>query len=148
MNSKSIITIIIAILLAFICSLFFMKKDTTPVSIYNENQEQVQKVILNEGQIKETEKELLKEAKSMLDKVSTKEDSLVENIVKKEELKSFAGQPVLDNVVQEASIVEEVPDYGIIKDENGNIIITRPFGKYQIKYSFRDFGIIDKVSTK
>ena len=58
-------------------------------------------------------------------------------------------KPIVENIVQEASIVEEVPDYGIMKDEDGNIIITRAFGpKTKYKYSFRDFGVIDKVSFK
>ena len=56
---------------------------------------------------------------------------------------------VTDEVVHEASIIEEVPDFGIMKDENGNIIITREFkGKTQAKYSFKDYGIIYNTSIK
>ena len=52
-------------------------------------------------------------------------------------------------VVQEGSVVEEVePDYGI-KKVGDTIEVTREFKvKSPVKYSFKDFGILDKVSTK
>ena len=58
--------------------------------------------------------------------------------------------PVFDQiVVQEGSVVEEAePDYGIRK-VGDTVEITREFKvKSPVKYSFKDFGILDKVTTK
>ena len=58
--------------------------------------------------------------------------------------------PVFDQiVVQEGSVVEEVEeDYGIKKVGN-TIEVTREFKvKSPTNYSFKDFGILDKVTSK
>ena len=51
-------------------------------------------------------------------------------------------------VVQEASIIEEVEDYGIFKDEKTGVVeITRDFKqKSPTKYSFDYFGLVNNIS--
>lgn len=147
MNNKSIITIILAILLALVCAFYISKREKTLDSLNVDQQNVSQEVVIEES-VKEESETVDSIENQQAENLVVKKDFAVKNSTKKEEKKPVEDQTVVENVVQEASIVEEVSDYGIIKDENGNIIVTRTFGKYPIKYSFRDFGIIDKVSTK
>ena len=65
--------------------------------------------------------------------------------------KKTANEPTIDDkvVVQEGSVVEEAePDYGIRK-VGDTVEVTREFRiKSPIKYSFKDFGILDNVEVK
>ena len=148
-REKSIIIIFFAIVLALICSLLIFKPNKP-------------KIQSNESLYENTSQILLKESEKNIEDVGLINNEPVsdgEPVVPKIQ-SSFSEKKILqekqnvseqskEEIIHEASIIEEVPDYGLIKDEQGNIIITREFGKKSsIKYSFRDFGVIDKVSTK
>ena len=146
MNNKSIMTVIVAMLLALLCTvLVFNKKEVKQIP--NTSTEIIEKN--NEIPLEESTIEV-KAEKNVELKKEEKASDFISTSLKKEEkvLENKKAENVIENTMQEASIIEEVQDYGIMKDENGNIIVTRTFGKYPIKYSFRDFGIIDKVTTK
>jgi hypothetical protein len=79
----------------------------------------------------------------------SKEKPMINKTIINDSRSPVLEEKVVDNILKEVSIVEEVPDYGIMKDEDGNFVITRAFkAKSPEKYSFRDFGVIDKVSSK
>lgn len=146
MNIKSLITILLAILLAFLCAFFVFKKDKN-VNFVEKTQQVIQEVMEEQTN---AEDKLIKEEKEFSKTEEIKNEKSV--VFKKNNevvVEDFTEKPIVENIVQEASIVEEVSDYGIMKDEDGNIIITRAFSpKTKYKYSFRDFGVIDKVSSK
>lgn len=154
MNNKSIITVVLAIILALVCACLMMKKEENkPISdetISNISQrEQIQ-----EESISELKQEKITVSEDSNDKFLQPEKILKEKPIINKTIINDSQSPVLeekvvDNILKEVSIVEEVPDYGIMKDEDGNFVITRAFkAKSPEKYSFRGFGVIDKVSSK
>ena len=147
MNQKTAITITLAIILALICALLIFKtNEKTSPQNENLNKEPSQVILQDEEKNKENTE---KHVNSINDsnKINQSKKDIAKTIpVEKQRI---IESPSNENIIHEASVVEEVPDYGIAKDSNGNIIITKEFGKKSaIKYSFRDFGTIDKISTK
>ena len=147
MNQKTAITITLAIVLALICALLMFKtnKEDIPQSeVLNKESSQV---ILQDEEKNEENSEKHVNSIDDSNKINQSEKDIAKTIpVEKQKI---IESPNNENIIHEASVVEEVPDYGIAKDSNGDIIITREFGKKSaIKYSFRDFGTIDKISTK
>ena len=154
MNNKSIITVVLAIILALVCACLMMnKEENKPLSdetISNISQrEQIQ-----EESISELKQEKITVSEDSNDKFLQPEKILKEKPIINKTIINDSQSPVLeekvvDNILKEVSIVEEVPDYGIMKDEDGNFVITRAFkAKSPEKYSFRGFGVIDKISSK
>jgi hypothetical protein len=155
MNNKSIITVVLAIILALLCACLMMKKDEFNKPISDETisnisqQEQIQ-----EDAVSEFKQEEIKASEDYNDNFLQPEKTLKEKPITNKTIINDSQSPVLeekavDNILKEVSIVEEVPDYGIMRDEDGNFVITRAFkAKSPDKYSFRGFGVIDKVSSK
>lgn len=149
MNNKSIITVVFAIILALVCACLMMKKDEINKPLSDET-------ILNFSQREQIQEEAvseLKQEENNVSEVSNDKFLQQEKILKEKPIindtQSSVEEKVVDNILKEVSIVEEVPDYGIMKDEDGNFVITRAFkAKSPDKYSFRGFGVIDKVSSK
>ena len=149
MNKKSFAIIFLAIILALICALLFFRTEKTSVLEIEDENNVVEQIFL------EDKKEVVEEQVDITEK---SEQAKIDSAQITQKVLKTAGtkqkEAIEENIsaidmVHEASVVEEVPDYGLIKDEKGNIIITREFGKRPvIKYSFRDFGAIDKVVTK
>ena len=146
MNKRTIITIIIATILALIFALLFLNKNETETV---ENKTVIpEEVVVQEETVDEQKTEDLEEKnieeKPVQQVVKTYSKPSAQKTVKNEET------PVFDQiVVQEGSVVEEAePDYGIRK-VGDTVEITREFKvKSPVKYSFKDFGILDKVTTK
>lgn len=145
MDKKTIITIIIATILALISAFLILNKNTTQKSIENVSTQQEEASIAKEDI--PNDEEISEEAEQKEETSATEKVSMpTKNIVKPQTNQT----PVFDQiVVQEGSVVEEAePDYGIRKIGD-TVEITREFKvKSPVKYSFKDFGIIDKVTTK
>ena len=149
MDKKTIITIVLATLLALVAAFIILNKNTTAVQNEN-NTNQQEEIIVEDETSSETEKienknseeeeeEIKKDEKALRPTASTKP---VKSIIKE--------APSEDKtIVQEASITKDAePDYGIRKIGE-TIEVTREFKvKSPTKYSFKDFGILDNVSTK
>lgn len=155
MNNKSIITVVLAIILALLCACLMMKKDEINKPLSNETISNVsQQEKKQEEAVNELKQEEIEVSKDSSDKILQPEKILKEKPIINKTIINDSQPPVLeekvvDNILKEVSIVEEVPDYGIMKDEDGNFVITRAFkAKSPDKYSFRGFGVIDKVSSK
>lgn len=155
MNNKSIITVVLAIILALLCACLIIKKDEINKPLSNETISNVsQQEKKQEEAVNELKKEEIEVSKDSSDKILQPEKILKEKPIINKTIVNDSQPPVLeekvvDNILKEVSIVEEVPDYGIMKDEDGNFVITRAFkAKSPDKYSFRGFGVIDKVSSK
>ena len=155
MNNKSIITVVLAIILALLCACLMMKKDEINKPLSNETISNVsQQEKKQEESVSELKKEEIEVSKDSSDKILQPEKKLKEKPIINKTIVNDSQPPILeekvvDNILKEVSIVEEVPDYGIMKDEDGNFVITRAFkAKSPDKYSFRGFGVIDKVSSK
>ena len=71
-----------------------------------------------------------------------------EKIIIKHDLINRESEKLNQEVMPQANVSkEEVIDAGIIKNSEGVIEITREFrANSSTKYSFKDFGIIDKSS--
>ena len=155
MNNKSIITVVLAIILALLCVCLMMKKDEINKPLSNETISNVsQQEQKQEEAVNELKQEKIEVSKDSSDKILQPEKILKEKPIINKTIVNDSQPPILeekvvDNILKEVSIVEEVPDYGIMKDEDGNFVITRAFkAKSPDKYSFRGFGVIDKVSSK
>ena len=146
MDKKTIITIVLATLLALVTAFLVLNKNTTAIQNENNINQQEETIVENET-ITEIEKidsensveEIKKDEKVLKPTASTKP---VKSIVK--------DVPAEDKtIVQEASITKDAePDYGIRK-VGDTVEITREFEvKSPIKYSFKDFGILDNVTVK
>ena len=134
MNRKSIITVIIATLLAFLCAFLIFGLNKKESHIY-ENTQKVETEVLEKDDL------TVDNMKSSEDIISEKQEQKVFKIT--EEKKDIVEQPI----VQEVSIVEEVQDFGIRKTENGEFEITREFKTISpTKFSFRGYGVLDKIS--
>ena len=145
MDKKTIITIIIATILALVSAYLILNKNTTDKLLENVSTPQEEVSITEEPTI---DKEIATKEFEQTKETSEAEKALkqTKNAVKPE----TSQTPVFDKVVvQQGSVVEEAePDYGI-KKVGDCVEITREFKvKSPVKYSFKDFGILDKVSTK
>lgn len=155
MNNKSIITVVLAIILALLCACLMMKKDEINKPLSNETISNVsQQEQKQEEAVNELKQEKIEVSKDSSDKILQpekilKEKPIINKTIVNDSQPTILEEKVVDNILKEVSIVEEVPDYGIMKDEDGNFVITRAFkAKSPDKYSFRGFGVIDKVSSK
>ncbi len=153
-KKKAVLVIILAMLLAFVVGLFFIKPlKSEPVLIPDEKTEQVDEISEeNSSIIQDAQKE---EEKVAEDKVVSEVKSIEKPVIKpitKSEI-GIQETPIIKPIqVEEATVVEggieetEI-DAGIYKDANG-IVITREFkAKSRAKYSFEGFGI-QKAPTK
>ena len=156
MDKKTLITIILAAILALVSAFVLLKRNNTevtkPAQIPIETK--VEKDFVSE------EKTTLEEdiQKDTLEQTSEKASSVIKLFDKKQIqtnstqnlVEEVIEQPIFDNiVVQEGSVIKEVEeDYGIKKD--GDIIeVTREFRlKTPVKYTFKGFGFLDSVTTK
>ena len=155
MNNKSIITVVLAIILALLCACLMMKKDEINKPLSNETisnvSQQEKKQEESVSELKEEEIEVSKDSsdKFLQPEKILKEKPIINKTIVNDSQPPILEEKVVDNILKEVSIVEEVPDYGIMKDEDGNFVITRAFNaKSPDKYSFRGFGVIDKVFSK
>lgn len=155
MNNKSIITVILAIILALVCAFLMMKKDeiNKPISdkaiLNTSQQEQIQEEAVNELRQEEIKASEDSNDNFLQSEKILKEKPIINKTIINDSQSLVLEENAVDNILKEVSIVEEVPDYGIMKDEDGNLVITRAFkAKSPDKYSFRGFGVIDKVSSK
>lgn len=146
MDKKTIITIIIATILALVSAFLILNKNTTEKSVENVSTQQEETSTTKEDIVIDEEM-FVKEVEQTEKTTETEKKSKpTKNMVKSQ----TSQTPVFDQiVVQEGSVVEEAePDYGIRK-VGDTVEITREFKvKSPVKYSFKDFGILDKVTTK
>ncbi len=145
MNNKSILTILIAVLLALFCSMVLIKKEKNVQNTDIKAVEQ-EKIEVITDTLNNDKPEIYQEEETFLVNEKEKSQTVVE---KKEFVKNEIKvvEKAEENYIQEASIVEEVPDYGIVKDDNGFIFVTREFKTISPKkFYFKDFGVIEKIS--
>ena len=149
MGKKIIITIILATLLAFLCAYLFLNKN------------QIEEIELE--QVPEVQVEIVLDEASVENKIEKQEDNkqeikksdsdiiikpVEEKIIIKHDLINRESENLNQEVIPQANVSkEEAIDAGIIKNSEGVIEITREFrANSSTKYSFKDFGIIDKSS--
>lgn len=149
MDKKIIITIILATLLAFLCAYLFLNKN------------QIEEIELE--QVPEVQVEIVLDEASVENKIEKQEDNkqeikksdsdiiikpVEEKIIIKHDLINRESEKLNQEVIPQVNVSkEEVIDAGIIKNSEGVIEITREFrANSSTKYSFKDFGIIDKSS--
>lgn len=150
MDKKVFLTVFIAALFALLVAFVFIKNSNNADMPAKESNQVKEEVVAEE----DSKEEVVVDFEENLDNQKNEVSSLKSQDVKKDAVqpKGVVKQetPVFDQiVVQEGSVVEEVePDYGI-KKVGDTIEVTREFKvKSPVKYSFKDFGILDKVSTK
>lgn len=154
-NKKAVFIIILATILAFFAVFFYNKKTTNTYQLQ-------EKTLIEESleEIKQTEEKPSETNDSNINE----ENKNTANFTKQTELKSSKAsfkiedkeEPVFEQlkieepIVQEAKAEIEYIDPGIMIDpKTGDIIITRAFKtKSPTNYSFKGYGILDKVSTK
>lgn len=150
MDKKIIITIILATLLAFLCAYLFFNKN------------QIEEIELE--QVPEVQEEIVLDKASVENKIEKQEDNkqeikksdsdiiikpVKEKIIIKQDLINRDSENLNQEVIPQANVSkeEDVINAGIIKNSEGVIEITREFrANSPTKYSFKDFGIIDKSS--
>ena len=146
MNNKTIITIVLAAILALISAFLILNKITSEKVLEEVNTSQPKRVVAEEVLNENEENAELEDIKQEEVK---KNEATVTSLNKT--AKKTANVPSIDDkvVVQEGSVVEEVEqDYGIRK-VGDTVEVTREFRiKSPIKYSFKDFGILDNVEVK
>lgn len=153
MDKKTILTIILALVLALISALLlFNKKDVEKNTDTVSQQEEIvsEEIELeqdlenaNETILEEEQQEVLKSEKIVKPQYQQIQKTVVKPVVNSE--------AVSENVkIQEATIVEEATDYGIIKDEKTNTItVTREFRpSSKSKYLFKGYGQLVETTTK
>ena len=158
MNKKSFLVILLAALVAFISAFFISNviqnknekpniSDSEKIETNNDTIEKsIQDNALNDEETatnNETTVETQTTTKAQ-QKAATKE--IKKYIPKEEKVINSSNAESLQKTL-EVSIEEETVDYGLYREEGtGNIIITRHFSsKSPTKYSFKGYGIIDKV---
>ena len=153
MDKKTIITIIIATIFALIATFVIFKKNTTTTT-ENINVPQQQEEVVNTEETNDENAQSEIVAEENIEENKTEKTPVVKSVTKPAQdttIKNNADEtPVFYQiVVQEGSVVEEVEeDYGIKKVGN-TIEVTREFKvKSPTNYSFKDFGILDKVTSK
>ena len=149
MDKKIFITIILATLLAFLCAYLFLNKN------------QIEEIELE--QVPEVQVEIVLDEASVENKIEKQEDNkqeikksdsdiiikpVEEKIIIKHDLINRESEKLNQEVIPQVNVSkEETIDAGIIKNSEGVIEITREFrANSSTKYSFKDFGIIDKSS--
>lgn len=151
MDKKTIITIILATLLALISACFILKKDTKePSDLETQNIQQQEEIVSEEkANLIEDAKneEIIDDSKDekTLKPLSSYSNKPAKNV------QETPAKPVFEQiVVQEGSVVEEVEkDYGIRKIGENSFEITREFNfKSPNKYSFKGYGVLDETSSK
>ena len=146
MNNKTIITIVLAAILALISAFLILNKITSEKVLEEVNTSQPKRVVAEEVLNENEENAELEDIKQEEVK---KNEATVTSLNKT--AKKTANVPSIDDkvVVQEGSVVEEVEqDYGIRK-VGDTVEVTREFRiKSPIKYSFKDFGILYNVEVK
>ena len=145
MNNKSILVVILATLLALICAFFIMKKNNAELPDIEEKTQIQQEVIESQN---ETNTNEISEDISNKDEIKKDVKTAQKPVTKEPTTEEQTTEPVFEKtVVQEGSIVEEVEDHGIRRNSDGTYEITREFKmKSPTKYSFVDFGFLEKVS--
>lgn len=158
MNKKSFLVILLAALVAFISAFFISNviqnknekpniSDSEKIETNNDTIEKsIQDNALNDEETatnNETTVETQTATKAQ-QKTATKE--IKKYIPKEEKVINSSNAESLQKTL-EVSIEEETVDYGLYREEGtGNIIITRHFSsKSPTKYSFKGYGIIDKL---
>lgn len=144
MNNKSILTIILAALLAFLCAFFIIKRDDADTSVTDNDLNVQEEVVVSTDEPKE---EIVEETKQK--KMVNETKPLIKTPVEKPTVDVNKEEPVFERItVKEGGVVEEVEeDYGIKRNADGTYEITREFKmKSPTKYSFVDFGFLEKVS--
>ena len=149
MERKTIITIAMVAILALIFAIFIFNKNVNTEANIDKSVTQ-DRVVENTSDDVITEEENDEaqmqgnadsvEIKQTLTRVDDK--NRINNVIKNNDEDNYEN-----NVLQEGSITKEVEeDYGI-KKIGDTVEITREFRiKAPTKYSFRDFGILDRVS--
>lgn len=144
MNNKSILTIIIATLLALLCAFLIIKRDDAEAPVIDNDLNVQEEVAVPTEEQKE---EIIEETEEK--KVVNETKPVAKAPVVKPAVDVKKEQPVFERItVQEGGVVEEVEeDHGIRRNADGTYEITREFKmKSPTKYSFVDFGFLEKVS--
>ena len=144
MNNKSILTILIATLLALLCAFLIMKKNDIKTIEKEDINIQNEITISDEQQSEETTEQVVEKDSIIDTKPVFKAQETKPTIEIKEEKKETI---IEKTTIQEGGVVEEVEDHGIRRNDDGTYEITREFKmKSPRKYSFVDFGFLEKVS--
>ena len=143
MNNKTFITIIIAIILALICvSIIYKKEEITPI-IDTKSQTAQEKSVVSEAEIN-TQETKSEKVLTNIEKAFIEKENKINNVSSETHIKTDSATD--ENYIHEAGVIEEVEDFGIKKDNNGLIEVTKEFKlKSPTKYSFVDFGFLEKV---
>ena len=143
MNNKRLIIFIIALILALVCALFISKKDSEVAEKLLPDEVKEEAVVNNEVEEKFEENSIQNEVLTKIEKVfNQKEENQKVDLSSQEKENVYSEE----NIVHEVGVIEEVEDFGIRKDSNGLVEITREFKlKSPTKYSFVDFGVLEKV---
>ena len=146
MNNKLILVVILATLLALVCALFVIKKSNNELPNIEEKSQVQQEVIDFQKEVDSNvnEKEDIIEKDNVVKNINPSVMPVIKEVKQEENFE----EPVLEKVVvQEGSVVEEVEDHGIRRNDDGTYEITREFKmKSPTKYSFVDFGFLEKVT--
>ena len=147
MNKKTFIVVFIAALLAFWGAYLLLMKDVAEVVDIEDSSNVVKEEIIdndaNNIQIEEKQE------------TTTEPENLIKPALNNEviKVKEPAVAKKLDVIKEEADtvqvggVIEEVEDYGVRNNEDGLVEITREFRmKSPRKYSFVDFGFLEKVT--
>jgi hypothetical protein len=148
--NKKLLIVFIAALLAFVLSYALWIKKAPETTNENDSQGTIQEVVLEEKESVEEVTEIQKAE----DDVVKSENEIIRNTESIRKIVSTSKTEEKDNLpeieritVKEAGVVEEVQEYGVMKDANGNIIVTRDFKiKSPSKYSYKDYGFLEKVT--
>ena len=158
MNKKSFLVILLAALVAFISAFFISNviqnkneipdiSDSEKIEINNDTIEKsIQDNALNDEETAADTKFSVETQTSTKAQQKTATKEVKKYIPKEEKVINSSNAESLQKTL-EVSIEEETVDYGLYREEGtGNIIITRHFSsKSPTKYSFKGYGIIDKV---
>lgn len=146
MNNKLVLVVILATLLALVCALFVIRKNNDELPNIEEKNQVQQEVIDFQTEVDSSaaEEEVIVEKDNVVKNIKPSAKPAIKEVKEEENL----AEPVLEKVVvQEGSVVEEVEDYGIRRNTDGTYEITREFKmKSPTKYSFVDFGFLEKVT--
>lgn len=158
MNKKSFLIILLAALVAFISAFFISNviqdknelpniSDLEQIGTDNDTVEKsIQDNTLNNEETAADTKSSVETQATVKAQQKTATKEIKKQISKEEKVINSSNAESLQKTL-EVSIEEETVDYGLYREEGtGNIIITRHFSsKSPTKYSFKGYGIIDKV---
>lgn len=146
MNNKLVLVVILATLLALVCALFVIRKNNNELPNIEEKNQVQQEVIDFQTEVNSSavEEEVIVEKDNVVKNIKPSAKPAIKEVKEEENFEEPALEKI---VVQEGSVVEEVEDYGIRRNADGTYEITREFKmKSPTKYSFVDFGFLEKVS--